>query len=176
MNRLVLVLAVLGLVAAPLALAAEMQQKAQGPFAPPALEPLKKLAGTWTGKAGADHPEMDVTVVYRVTANGSAVMETLFPDTDHEMVTMYTVEKGGVVLTHYCAAGNQPRMRAKKGGPPNELVFQFAGGANLDPARDEFMHDARLVFVDENHLRSEWTGWEGGKAGKTTVFDLTRQK
>lgn len=177
MNRIVGLVALLAVFAVPAALAAEMQHAhAGGAFAPPALEPLKKLAGTWTGKAGTGDQKMDATVTYKVTANGSAVMETLFPDTDHEMVTMYTVDKGALVLTHYCAAGNQPHMRARKGKAANELVFDFAGGVNIDPDRDHYMHDAKMVFVDDDHLHSEWTDWSGGRTGPTRVFELTRQK
>jgi hypothetical protein len=136
---------------------------------------MKRLAGTWVGKAGSGEQSMDATVTYRVTANGSAVAETLFPGTGHEMVTMYTVEKGAIVLTHYCAAGNQPRMRARAGGADRELVFDFAGGAGIDPRKDSFMHDARFVFVDDDHLRSEWRDWDGGKPGALRVFTLARQ-
>lgn len=67
-------------------------------------------------------------------------------------------------------------MRARKGSAANELDFEFTGGPNINPRKDNFMHDARLVFVDDDHLHSEWTDWSGGKAGPKRVFDLTRQK
>lgn len=170
-----LVPVVLALAVASLALAQGMEHHAAS-SSPSALEPLRKLAGTWTGTAGSGEQKMDATVTYKVTANGSAVMETLFPGTEHEMVTMYTTEKGALVLTHYCAAGNQPHMKARKGAAANELVFDFAGGANIDPKKDMFMHDAKLVFVDDDHLRSEWRDWNAGKPGALRTFDLTRRK
>jgi hypothetical protein len=142
-----------------------------------AFERLKALEGEWSGTAGEPGGEtMDATVTYHVTADGSAVMETLLPGTPHEMVTMYTLDRGAVVLTHYCAMHNQPHMRARKGGDPDELVFDFAGGANIDPKRDTFMHDAKLVFVDPDHIRGEWTGWSGGKPKGTTVFEMGRKR
>ena len=119
---------------------------------------------------------MDATVTYRVTAAGSAVVETLFPGTPHEMVTMYTLDRGTLVLTHYCAMRNQPHMRARPGAAPNEVVFDFAGGANIDPKQDTFMHDARFVFVDADHVRGEWTGWSAGKPTGKTVFDMERKR
>ena len=161
----------------PLASAAAVETETAPPAYPAAFERLKSLEGTWTGKAGEpDGEKMDATVTYRVTAGGSAVVETLFPGTAHEMVTMYTVERGTVVLTHYCAMRNQPRMRARKGGPPDELVFDFAGGANIDPKRDTFMHDLRLVFVDGDHIRGAWRSWSGGKPDGTAAFDMERRK
>ncbi|HVP40296.1 MAG TPA: hypothetical protein VMS93_14050 [Candidatus Saccharimonadales bacterium] len=178
MKRVSFVLAVLALAALPLALASAAEMKHQHAAAgPSALDPIKKLAGEWVGKAGpAGGKEMDAAVTYHVTASGSAVMETLFPGTDHEMVTMYTLDKGNVVLTHYCDSGNQPRMKARKGTPANELVFDFAGGANLDPGKDRFMHNAKMVLVDDRHLRSEWTSWQGGKEQGTVVLKLERKK
>jgi hypothetical protein len=46
---------------------------------------------------------MPVRVEYRVTGAGSAVVETLFPGTPHEMVTVYHARKGVLCMTHYCA-------------------------------------------------------------------------
>ena len=119
---------------------------------------------------------MPVKVGYRVTAAGTTVVETLFEGTPHEMVTMYTVDGGRVALTHYCAAGNQPRMRARAGGGPGRLVFEFAGGTGFDPRRDAHMHDATLTFVDADHLHAEWTSWERGRPAGVAVFELTRAK
>lgn len=141
---------------------------------PSPLDRLKALEGTWTGTAGHGDGNNATTVTYHVTAGGSAVVETLFPGTPHEMVTVYTVDAGTVVLTHYCAAGNQPHMRARKGANDKELVFEFAGGAGIHPAKDTHMHSARMVFVDADHLRNEWTSWEGGKPTEPGVFELTR--
>lgn len=141
----------------------------------PALDRLKKLEGEWTGKAGPGDHQMDATVVYRVTASGSAVMETLFPGTPMEMVTMYTADGNQLALTHYCASGNQPRMKARKASAPNEIVFDFAGGTGFDPKTDKHMHAAKLIFVDDNHLRSEWTDFDKGKQGEVMVFELARK-
>lgn len=51
----------------------------------PTFEKLKTLAGTWD--ATVLNPDGDeTTVVYRVTAEGSVVMETMFAGTPHEMI------------------------------------------------------------------------------------------
>ena len=173
MKWLVLVVIVMAMAAFPLtpAVAAGMKH-ASVETGPSLLDRLKNLEGEWVGKAGApDGEKMDAVVTYHVVADGSAVMERLFPGTPHEMVTMYTLDRGTLVLTHYCAAHNQPHMKARKGGPANELTFDFAGGANINTAKDTFMHDAKFVFVDQDHIRGEWTSWSGGRPGGKTVFD-----
>src|SRR5690349_17429031 len=59
------------------------------PKAGAALSRLKALDGTWTAPApAAGAPEMKV--VFHPTAGGSAVMETMFPGSDHEMVNLFT--------------------------------------------------------------------------------------
>ena len=36
------------------------------------------------------------------------------------MMTMYHADKTGLMLTHYCKLGNQPRMRADRPGERRE--------------------------------------------------------
>ena len=126
-----------------------------------AFERLTSLQGEWVGEGLPDVPG-PMTVTYRLTGGGSAIIETLFPGTPTEMVTLYTLEGGQLMLTHYCSMGNQPRMRAET-MQGDVLVFRYAGGANIDPWRDDHMHDARFEFVSENELLAEWTGWSGGR-------------
>lgn len=139
------------------------------------LEALKALAGTWTGKAGEGEKAFDATVEYRVTANGTAVMETLFAGTPHEMVTVYHLDGDELLLTHYCAAGNQPTMRAAPSSDPRTLSFDFVRGTNMKPG-DMHMHSAKLVMVDDAHLESEWVSWKDGKPSDTAKFALTRKR
>jgi len=83
-------------------------------------------------------------VTYRLASGGSVVEETLFPGTPHEMISMYHVVDGELVLTHYCAMANQPRMRLdRKASAPERLVFAFDGGTNFDPAKDTHGHSGR---------------------------------
>lgn len=140
-----------------------------------AFEALKALEGTWTGKAGhAGGETSDATIVYKMTGAGSVLAERLFPGTPHEMVTMYHLDGDDVVLTHYCAAGNQPRMKlASSDG--KSFAFAFAGGTNIKEG-DTHMHDGKLTILGADRMKAEWTGWSGGKADHTMVFELTRRK
>src|SRR5438309_5279140 len=64
----------------------------------PGFEKIKALAGEWEAKGTGEHSG---TVSYKVTAGGSAVLETLFGGSDHEMVTLYYLEGGDLAMTHY---------------------------------------------------------------------------
>ena len=145
---------------------------------PPGLERLKALSGEWNAVPLDEKEGHSGKVIYKVTAGGSAVAETLFPGSDHEMLTVYHGENGDLVMTHYCMLGNQPRMKANPKLEANRLRFEFAGGANLDPKKDKHMHAATLTFVDPDHIEIEGVAWENGAPSKEmcTTMKLVRQK
>ena len=126
------------------------------------LAKMKKLAGTWLLADKDGKPTDQVASIIKVTAGGSVVHETLFPGQPHEMVSVYTVDGPDLIMTHYCVLGNQPRMKAYAKSPANQIVFRFAGGANLDPKKDKHMHEATLTIVDDDHVQVNGVGWENG--------------
>jgi hypothetical protein len=136
------------------------------------LERLKKLAGTWVMADKDGQPTNQVVSVIKVTAGGSAVHETLFPGQPQEMVSVYHTDGADLVMTHYCMLGNQPRMKADPKSPPNQIHFQFAGGTNLDPAKDMHMHEGTITFVDDDHITCKGVGWEGGKPSETHCVEM----
>jgi hypothetical protein len=132
----------------------------------PALEKMKKLAGTWVMADKDGKPTSTVVSVIKVIASGSAVQETLFPGQAEEMLSVYHLDGADAVMTHYCALGNQPRMKADRKSPANKIVWQFAGGTGLDPAKDKHMHNVTLTITDNDHIEFAVFGWAGGKPCK----------
>jgi len=137
-----------------------------------ALEKLKQLAGTWLLADKDGKPTDQVASVIKVTAGGSAIVETLFPGQPHEMVSIYTVEGSDLIMTHYCVLGNQPRMKADAKSSANQIVWRFAGGGNLDPKKDKHMHEATLTIVDNDRLEVNGVGWENGAPAKEMCCGL----
>lgn len=129
----------------------------------PGLERLKKLTGEWLATDKDGKPTAQVVAAYKVTAAGSAVHETIFPGAAHEMVTVYHLDGKDLVLTHYCALGNQPRLKADPKSPANQLRFQFVGGSNLNPDKDMHMHEGTITFVDDDHIEWSWVAYKDGK-------------
>jgi hypothetical protein len=121
------------------------------------LDRLKALAGEWMAAEDNEMAKKGALVSrYVVSAGGTAVVETVFPGTPHEMVTVYHLDGDDLVLTHYCMEGNQPRMRASKAGGAR-LDFAFDGGTNIDPRRDRHMNSAWLELVGPDEIRNQWT-------------------
>ncbi|HET8945687.1 MAG TPA: hypothetical protein VFQ07_01785, partial [Candidatus Polarisedimenticolia bacterium] len=140
-----------------------------------ALEQLKELAGTWEGTTPA--PEgMATRSIFAVTAGGTAVMETQFPGTGHEMLTLYFLDGPDLRATHYCAAGNQPHMKLDtRASAPGDLRFAFDGGTNFDPKKDMHIHSVRYVFGADGALHEEWEYRNEGKTSGTHKVTLTRK-
>lgn len=131
---------------------------------PAALERFRSLAGEWVAAEDGEMVEKGTLVArYEVTAGGSAVVETIFPGTPHEMVTVYHSDGEDVVLTHYCLEGNQPRMRARGAGAGERVDFAFDGGTNIDPATSRHMNRASFRFLGPDLVESEWTEIEAGQ-------------
>jgi hypothetical protein len=143
-----------------------------------AFDQLKKLAGTWVAADEKGQPTDRVVSVFKVTAAGSAVQETIFPGSDHEMVSVYHVNGKDVEMTHYCALGNQPHLKLDPASPKGRYDFQFVGGSNLDAAKDRHMHEGSLTVVDDDHLEWSWQAWAGGKpsGGDKAQMKLVRKK
>lgn len=142
--------------------APETTAAAPTPATAHALDRLKALAGDWSAEGLDGNSAPGARLRYEVTAGGSAVIETLFPGTAHEMRTVYMKDGADIVLTDFCASGHHPRMRAKAPAA-GDLVFDFDGALNFDPARDGHMHDAQIRFVGPDRIRSRWSFWEAGK-------------
>lgn len=146
-----------------------------------AFASLKKLQGEWRGPAMMKGM-LPSHSIFRVTAGGSAVQETIFPGTKMEMLSVYHLDKGRLLMTHYCALGNQPRMRLNtRKSTAGELLFDFDGGTNLNPRRDPHMHSLRLTLPSAakgapQKITGTGTSWEGGreKSGCTTTLTRVR--
>jgi len=140
-----------------------------------ALERFKTLAGEWVAAEDGDMVKKgDLVARYAVTASGSAVVETVFPGSEHEMVTVYHADGPDLVLTHYCMEGNQPRMRAR-GAQGSRFEFAYDGGTNIDPKRDRHMHSATFDLASADEIRSEWSELAEGKPVFLARMHLVRK-
>ncbi len=140
-----------------------------------AFERFRGLAGEWVAAEDTLLVKKGGLVArYALTAGGSAVVETLFPGSEHEMVTVYTAEGKDVVLDHYCLNANSPRMRAKAPAG-TRYEFAFDGGSNIEPGHSKHMHSAWIEFVGKDELKSEWTELEHGKTAMVVSMHTVRK-
>ena len=139
------------------------------------FERMKKLAGDWEGTAGMGGEPHPANLSLRLTSGGNTLVETEFCGSEHEMMSVFYLDRGELVLTHFCHLANQPHMKAKSASD-KEIVFEFAGGSNIDPKVDMHMHEARYQWIDEDHFISSWTLYEKGQAAGEAKMDMKRKK
>lgn len=151
------------------------------------FDKLKTLAGGWEGPVTMTPPmpemSMDkpVHVSLRVTSRGNALVHEMqeagtvedATKYDHP-VTMLYLDGGHLMLTHYCDAGNRPRMTAKALTDGKTVDFDF-----VDVSGDlqyGHMQHATFTVIDANHHSEDWTFLMPGDKLMHAHMDLTRTK
>jgi len=140
-----------------------------------AFDKLKTLAGRWVATTGEG---VQGETVYELTSNGSALIEHMTENgPEHTtMVTVYHLDGQRLLLTHYCAAQNQPRMRAVSYSPETgTLSFEFLDATNLAGPDAGHMHRVVYKFADADHVTAQWT-WRQNGNETTKELHYTRKR
>lgn len=136
------------------------------------FEAMKKLEGSWkqTAKDGSTS-----YVSLSVISNGHAILETMTNKDRSKVSTssVYHLDGDQLVMTHYSAQGNAPRMRARL-IEPTKIRFETYEVMNLKGPNQNQMTAVTFSFKDTDNLIQEWISKEGGKESKI-VFDLKRE-
>ncbi len=148
-------------------------EKASAATAAAQFEQMKTLVGDW--RVGMHGEEvMDASISYRITAAGSVVMETMFGGTEHEMITMYHLDGEDLMLTHYCALRNQPRMKAAPSSDTSEIAFTYIDGTNMASDKAPHMHSVTFAFLGEDQIKTVWSTHADGAEQGQAKFSLKR--
>jgi len=125
------------------------------------FEKMKALEGTWTGRSTKGWTE---EVSLRVIAQGSVLQITSFDAHPNEtMLTLVHKDLHRLVLTHYCVAKNQPRLKLSEiSEDGNTAVFTFLDATNLSTRDKGHMDKVVYQFEDDDHFSSQWTWYQSG--------------
>lgn len=141
------------------------------PKAPPteaqrSFKEMKTLAGVWRGHVTLDPPmkgmgDAELEVTMRVASRGNSIVHELQEANtpfdpakyDHPITMMY-LDEDRLLLTHYCDAGNRPRMTGKLASDGKTVEFGFLDVAG--PTKYGHMKDAKFTFIDANHHNEDW--------------------
>ena len=143
------------------------------------FDKLKSIAGSWEGTITTvpPAPEVDgkhVQVTLRVTSMGNAILHEMKIETrQDDPITMLYLDGDRLMLTHYCDAGNRPRMTGKLSADGKTVEFEF-----LDVAGSTeygHMHHSVFTSIEANHHTEDWTFMVGDKPVHVR-FDLQRAK
>jgi len=135
-----------------------------------AFDRLTSLKGEWTGQIDG----VNTTLIYTLTANGSALMEQCRPEKGPEMITMFTVDGDHLIATHYCSARNQPQMATSPiTDAQKPLEFSLVRVTGLQSPDDFHNTGLTVIQEDNDHLTQEWSYQHKGKTGKN-IFRFMR--
>jgi hypothetical protein len=139
---------------------------------PAPMDALRALGGTWVATETAGG-KMAGTCVFRVTAAGSAVVETMFPGSNHEMMNAYHMNGDTLMMTHYCAQGVQPRMKMVS-NENGVMKFELIDVTNL-PSPDAGHMAGLEIKIDGDTLTETWSYKKDGKLDVGAVIELKRK-
>jgi hypothetical protein len=157
----------LSLVVLLISTAALAQSAAQKSF-----EQLKGLAGSWEGTM--EGQTMHVSL--RVTSMGNTLMHEMRGPGPDDPITMFNLDGDRLLLTHYCDAGNQPRMVATVSPDGKTIVFNFLEATNLLSTQMGHMQRVTFTFIDPDHHTEKWEFAMAGGKQMGGLLDLKRTK
>jgi hypothetical protein len=125
------------------------------------FDQLKTLAGSWEGHVTSVPPDPSienkhVQASLRVTSMGNAIVHEMRAEgRPDDPITMLYLDGDRLLLTHYCDAGNRPRMVGTMSSDGKTVEFEFldVSGSTLYG----HMHHAVFTLIDANHHTEDWT-------------------
>jgi hypothetical protein len=142
-----------------------------------ALARIRTFAGNWEGTfewTGARAGTGNMSATYSQTGNGSVVVEDLAVDGVRSMTSVYHLDGADLWMTHYCAAQNQPRLKAQRIDMTQGAVdFAFVDATNLRSPDAPHVHGFEMRFLDSDHIVLTFL-FQGGDQHSRERIKLTR--
>jgi hypothetical protein len=95
-------------------------------------EMQRALVGKWKATTTQNRT---ITVTYRLVSNGTALVENFVSMSGKETISVYHHDGHALMLTHYCAQGNQARLKAVR-ATKDQIVFSYLDATNLGDEQD----------------------------------------
>jgi hypothetical protein len=134
---------------------------------------LKTLAGSWDG--ALDGKPLHVSL--RVTSMGNTLMhEITGVGRADDPITMFHLDGGRLMMTHYCDAGNQPHLIATTSPDGKTITFDFVDATNLLSSQHGHMQHVVFTFIDADHHTELWQFAMADGKQEGGLLDLKRTR
>jgi hypothetical protein len=148
------------------------------PDAKTSFDSLKALEGAWEGVITTDPPVPEINgkisqIWLRVTSMGNVLMHEMKSEgRPDDPITMLYLDEGRLLLTHYCDAGNRPRMVGTASADGKTVDFEYLDVSG--PTKYGHMHHATFTAIDADHHSEDWTFMLPGDKHVRAHVDLHR--
>ena len=124
--------------------------------------------------SGLEFSPSQANATYTTTGGDSAVIESLIVKGKPVMTTVYHLDGPDLRMTHYCAAKNQPRLKATHISDAG-VDFSFVDVTNIDKAHPGHVEAMKLRFVSADQITIDFTFGGDGKQ-RVEHIELKRVK
>ncbi|GGY84416.1 hypothetical protein GCM10011613_31680 [Cellvibrio zantedeschiae] len=129
---------------------------------------LENIVGMWKLTEPASEQEKNFRLNYHFISRDSALVEVYGDPARQTTETIFHRDGEKLLGTHYCARGNQPRLKASK-LVGNTIEFNFQDITNLKDKNDPHMVRMKYTFIDKDHFKKEEVYWMAGKEESSTM-------
>jgi hypothetical protein len=131
-----------------------------------AFEAFKGFEGRWAIRSG--QKTLPIEMTYEIGSKGSIVTEQFGKE-----LSVFYRDGQSLLMTHFCNAGNQPRLRLRENPRPGVFEFQMFDSTNLQSADAD--HVERVVYrlIDDKTIDLEIV-WKNGKSEESEGYTLIR--
>jgi hypothetical protein len=133
---------------------------------PTPFEVFQGLKGSWTIREGDKTLPFQMT--YDVGSHGTIVTEQFGKE-----LSVFYIDGGSFLMTHFCNRGNQPRLKLKSGGPAGRYEFEMFDITNLKEASDAHVQKIIYEVVDSQHMNLEIV-WKKSAGEESEKYVLTK--
>jgi hypothetical protein len=131
-----------------------------------AFETFKGFEGKWAIRSG--QKALPIEMTYESGSKGSIVTEKFGKE-----LSVFYRDGQNLLMTHFCNAGNQPRLRLRENTQPGVFEFQMFDITNLQSADADHVERVIYRIVDDKTINLEIV-WKNGKSEESEKYTLTR--
>lgn len=135
------------------------------------FDSMKSLEGRWT-KAGED--DHDFYIEFSLTARDTVLVESWVKRGHTHSLTLYHRDGAGLLATHYCPQGNQPRMRLQQSPLEQEVSFLFNEATNLDPTTQSYQTALTFEFTADPNIITRHETYQESRGPASSSLRLHR--
>ena len=131
-----------------------------------AFETFKGFEGKWAIRSGQKTLPFEMT--YQIGSKGSIVTEQFGKE-----LSVFYRDGQSLLMTHFCNAGNQPRLRLRENTQSGVFEFLMFDITNLQSSDADHVERVAYRVIDDKTIALEIV-WKNHKPEESEKYTLTR--